>query len=118
VTGKIGLKLWLTHDKSYRNSCSHSGHLIDKRIGNIALAAHVRGFLEDNSPNEFPLRLERVVYDGVHSGDWIGARDVPQLMRETQKLRSLTSDRAIVEFTNDMMDIAEASIATGNPIVF
>jgi hypothetical protein len=116
--GKIGLELWLTHDKWYRNSCSHSGHLIDKRIGNIALAAHVRGFLEDNSPNEFPLLLDRVVYDGVHSGDWIGARDVPQLLRETQKLRSLTSDRAIVEFTNDMMDIAEASIATGNPIVF
>jgi hypothetical protein len=116
--GKIGLELWLTHDKWYHNSCCHSGHLIEKRIGNIALAGHVRGFLEDNSPNEFPLLLERVVYSGTHTGDWIAARDVPQLMRETRKLRSLTSDLVIVGFTNDMMELAEASIATGNPIVF
>jgi len=64
------------------------------------------------------LLLERVVYDGVHSGDWIAARDVPQLMGESRKLQSLTSDRVIVEFTNDMMELAEASIATINPIVF
>jgi len=89
--GEISLELWLTHDKWYRNSCSHSGHLIEKRIGNIALVAHVRRFLEGNSPNEFSLLLERVVYDGVHSGDWIAARDVPQLMGETRKLQSIAN---------------------------
>jgi hypothetical protein len=115
---EISLELRLTHDKWYHNSCSHSGRVIEKRIGNIALVARVRGFLQDNSPNGFPLLLKCVVYDGVHSGDWIAARDVPQLMGETRKLQGLTSDRVIVEFTNDMMELAAASIATGNPIVF
>jgi hypothetical protein len=85
--GDIDLKLWLKHDKWYRDSCPHSGYLVEKRLGNIAGVAYVRGFLEGNSPNEFPLLLERVVYDGVHAGDWIAARAVPQLMRETRKLR-------------------------------
>lgn len=116
--GEISLELWLTHDKWYRNSCSHSGHLIKKRLGNIALIAHVRGFLEGKSPNDFPLLLERVVYNGTHSGDWIAARDVPQLMSEAQKLQGLARDPVILEFTNDVMELAEASIATGNPIVF
>ena len=115
---EISLPIWMTHDKWYRDSCSHSGHLISKRLGNIALVGHVRGFLEENSPNDFPLLLERVVYSGVHSGDWIAAQDVPRLMNETRKLQALTSNSAISEFAQDMMELAEASIATGNPIVF
>ena len=116
--GEIGLELWLMHDEWYRNSCVHSGYLIKKRLGHIALVAHIRGFLEDNSPNDFPLLLERAVYNGGHSGDWIAARDVPQLMRETRKLQGLTRDPLILEFTKDVMELAEASLATGNPIVF
>ena len=115
---EISLERWLTHDEWYRSSCPHSGYLIEKRLGNIARVAYVRGFLQDNSPNDFPVLLEHVVYNGTHSGDWIAARNVPQLMNETRKLQGLTSDAFIVEFTNDMMELAQASIATGNPIVF
>lgn len=89
--GEISLELWTTHDKWYRDSCPHSGQLIEKRLGNIALIAHVRGFLEDNSANDFPLLLGRVVYNSVHSGNWIPARDTPRLMNEVKKLQSLTS---------------------------
>jgi len=116
--GDIDLKLWLKHDKWYRDSCPHSGYLVEKRLGNIAAVAYVRGFLEDNSPHSFPLLLERVVYSGVHTGDSVAARDVPRLMSETRKLQRLANDPLIVEFTNDMVELAEASIATGNPIVF
>ena len=65
----INLKLWLKHDKWHRNSCPHSGYLVEKRLGNIALVAYVRGFLEDNSPHNFPLLFDRVVYSGTHTGD-------------------------------------------------
>ncbi len=112
------LKLWLKHDKWYRDSCPHSGCLVEKRIGNMASVAYVRGFLENHSPNSFPLLLERVVYSGSHSGDWVAASDVPQLLTETQRLQGLTSDPLILQFTNDVVELAEASIATGNPIVF
>jgi hypothetical protein len=116
--GDINLKLWLKHDKWYRDSCPHSGYLVEKRLGNIAAVASVRGFLENNSPHSFPLLLERVVYSGAHSGNWVAASDVPQLLTETRRLQGLTNDPLILRFTNDVVELAEASIATGNPIVF
>src|SRR5437763_17177296 len=78
--GERSLELWLTHDKWYRDSCSHSGQLIERRVGYIALVAHVRRFLDENSPNEVSFLLERVVYDGVHGVYSSAARDVPLLM--------------------------------------
>jgi hypothetical protein len=116
--GDIDLTLWLKHDKWYRDSCPHSGCLAEKRLGNIAAVAYVREFLENNSPHGFPLLLKRVVYSGTHSGDWVAASDVPQLLTETRRLHGLTSDPLILQFTNDVSELAEASIATGNPIVF
>jgi|SRR5690348_7970767 len=116
--GDINLKFWLQHDKWYRDSCPHSGYLVCKRLGNITAVAYVRGFLENNSASSFPLLLERVVYSGTHTGDRISARDVPQLLIETRRLQSLTSDPIILQFTNDVVELADASVATGNPIVF
>lgn len=112
------LKLWLKHDKWYRDSCPHSGYLVEKRLGNMASVAYVREFLQNNSPNSFPLLLERVVYSGTHTGDRVAASDVPQLLTETRRLQGLTSDPSILQFTNDVIELAEASLATGNPIVF
>ncbi len=116
--GEISLDLWLAHDRWYRNSCAHSGCLVDRRLGNITLVAYVHEFLQTNSPNNFPVLLERVVYSGTHCGDWIAASDVPQLLAEARKLQGLTSDPLILEFTNDVAALAEASLETGNPIVF
>ena len=93
--GDINLKL--THDKWYRDSCPHSGYLLEKRLGNMATVAYVRNFLADNSPNNFPLLLERVVYSGTHTGDWITVSDCAQLLTETRRLQGLTNDPAILE---------------------
>ncbi len=112
------LKLWLKHDKGYRDSCPHSGYLVEKRLGNTASVAYVRAFLANHSPNSFPLLLERVVSSGSHSGDWVAASDMPQLLTETRRLQGLTCDPLILQFTNDVVELGEASIATGNPIVF
>jgi len=114
----IDLKLWLKHDKWCRDSCPHSGYLVEKRLGNVTSVAYVREFLENNSPHGFPLLLERVVYSGSHCGDWVAASEAVQLLTETRRLQSSTSDPFIVPFTNDLIELAEASIATGNPIVF
>jgi hypothetical protein len=116
--GEIDLKLWRKHDKWYRDSCPHSGYLIEKRLGNITAIACVRGFLENNPSHGFQLLLERVAYSGSHSGDWVAVSDVPQLLTETRRLQGLTDDPIILQFANDVVELAEASIATGNPIVF
>jgi hypothetical protein len=115
---EVPLKQWLKHDAWYRNSCPHSGVLIEKRIGNIALVAHIRGFLETNSPSDFPLLLERVVYDGTHTGDSIATRDAAELLREARTLQSIADDTLVLEFAKDMTELADASLATANPIVF
>jgi hypothetical protein len=116
--GEISQDLWIAHDNWHRNSCAHSGYLVERRLGNMSLVAYVRDFLQSNSPNDFPLLLERVVYSGTHSGDWITASGAPQLLTETRILQGLTSDPLILEFANDMAALAEASLATSNPIVF
>jgi hypothetical protein len=82
-------------------------------LGTFAAVAYIRGFLQNNPPYSFPLLLERVVYSGTHSGDWIAASDAPQLVIEARSLKSLTNDPVIVQFTNDAIELAEASIATG-----
>ena len=47
------------------DSRKHSGYLLDKRLGNIAAVAYIRGFLQNNPPASFPLLLERVVYSAL-----------------------------------------------------
>ena len=115
---EISLEQWLEHDKWHDKSCSHAGYLVRKWLGNMALVAHVRHFLESNSPTRFPLLRTRVVYSGIHAGDWIAAQDAPELLDEVRKLLGCTKDPLIIQFTNDLIELADASIATGNPIVF
>jgi hypothetical protein len=116
--GDIDLKLWRKHDKWYRDSCPHSGYLIEKRLGNVTAITYVRGFLENNSSHGFQLLLERVAHSGSHSGDWVAASDMPQLLTETRRLQRVANDPIVLQFANDVVELAEASIATGNPIVF
>ncbi len=115
---EISLDQWLKHDAWYRESCPHSGRLIEKRLGNIAKIGYIRAFLESRAVTSFPLLRERVVYDGAHSGDWIAASKSVRLLEEARNLRSATTDSIIVRFAEDLAELAEASIKTGNPIVF
>ncbi|HLJ29840.1 MAG TPA: hypothetical protein VKY85_24235 [Candidatus Angelobacter sp.] len=54
----------------------------------------------------------------MHTGDWIAAQDVPELLDEARKLQRSTEDPLIIQFMNDLIELADASIATRNPIVF
>ncbi len=116
--GQISLEEWLKHDAWYRTSCAHSGRLIKKRLGNIWFIGHVREFLEAGHGASFPLIREKVVYNGAHSGDWIPHSQSAQLLEEAGKLGSATSDQRIIDFAGNLIQLAEASIATGNPVVF
>ena len=60
-------------------ACGHEdGYLVAHRSGNIALVASLRREL-GRWPERFPVILSRVIYDGIHCGDFIQAADVPQL---------------------------------------
>lgn len=116
--GEISLDQWLKHDAWYRKSCPHAGRLIKKRLGNIALVGHVRDVLESIGATAFPVLGRRVVYDDTHGGDWIVASDSVRLLGEAQRLRQLSNDSISRQFASDLIELAVASAATGNPIVF
>jgi hypothetical protein len=113
---------WIAHDHWLAASCEHGGFLVSVRLGNISMIAHVRKLLGDLQRTNlcFPILLEKVVYDGIHSGDSIPAADVPRLLKEVDTVVRLsnTLDSMDREFFTSIKRLCEASIATGNPIVF
>jgi hypothetical protein len=116
--GQPPLEKWLKHDEWLRHACPHGDRLIERRLGNAALIWKVRESLASISEGGFPLIRERVIYSDSHSGDWIPAADSRRLLEEARRLRVDTSDPLIVQFATDLIELAQASIATGNPIVF
>ncbi len=114
---------WEAHDRWVQESCEHEGFLASEFLGNIVRAKNVRDFLKglqgDPGP-KFPILLKRVVYDGTHTGDWIPARQTRALLKEVETV--LASRDILTEGEKDFFDamkrLCEASLATGNPIVF
>jgi hypothetical protein len=99
--------------------CPHKrGYLVFKHLGNVGSIAHVRAYIMPLVQTHFPLLMEKVVYSGTHGGDWIPATEVPLLLKEVQFLKDATSDSNVRQFAADMVEFCEASLATGNPIVF
>jgi hypothetical protein len=123
LTGDPTEEEWELHDQWVQQSCEHEGFLISEFLGNITRAQHLRQFLkglQGNPGPKFPILLKQVVYDGTHTGDWIPLEETPDLMREVDLVLGsfdiLTESEK--DFFQSMKRLCEASIATGNPIVF
>jgi hypothetical protein len=123
LSGEVSDEDWETHDRWLGESCEHSGFLVGESLGNITLAKHLRDFLRglqgDPAPR-FPILLKQVVYDGTHTGDWIGSKEAVRLLREVDTVLHSSDILSEAEkgFFTSMKRLCEASIATGNPIVF
>ena len=106
-----------------QESCEHEGYLESEFLGNINRARNVREFLRglQGKPGpRFPILLEKVVYDGTHTGDFIPAEETPALLKEVE---TVLASRDILtqsekEFFDAMKKLCDASIATKNPILF
>jgi hypothetical protein len=68
----------------------------------------------------FPILLKKVVYDGTHSGDYVPCADTSQLLKEVEVVlhSSDVLDNTEKEFFSSIKRPCEASIVTGNPIIF
>jgi hypothetical protein len=123
LSGDVSEEDWETHHRWLSESCDHNGFMVGESLGNITLAKHLRDFLRglqgDPAPR-FPILLKKVVYDGTHTGDWIGSKEAARLLQEVDTV--LHSSDILSEsekgFFASMKRLCEASIATGNPIVF
>ena len=123
LSGDPTEKEWELHDHWVQESCEHEGFLVSEFLGNITRAQHLRDFLRglQGKPGpRFPILLKKVVYDGTHTGDWIQAEESPTLLQEVETV--LASKDILTpgerEFFDSMKRLCEASVATGNPIVF
>lgn len=68
--------------------CEHEGRtLIHHSLGNMARIAVLRMELEREA-SAFPLLLQKVVYNGIHGGDWIGTNELLQLRVELKLIES------------------------------
>lgn len=123
LTGDPSLEELTTHDRWFAESCEHQGYLVAERLGNITMITHLRKFiraLQGNPGPCFSILLAKVVYDGTHSGDRISSAESVELLEEVNTLLHsgdiLTNSEK--EFLASMKRLSEASIQTGNPIVF
>jgi hypothetical protein len=111
------------HDAWCTESCQHGGYLLSLFLGNITRIQHLRAFLRglQGKPGpRFPLLLEKVIYNGTHTGDWIPREESPALLKEVETVllsRDILSDSE-KEFFENMKQLCEASVETGNPILF
>ena len=67
-------------------TCEHERRqLIHHRLGNIALVALLRWEL-NREAFVYPILLGKVVYNGIHAGDYLRLDQIPQLQVELQRL--------------------------------
>ena len=105
----------------YNQGCEHERFLVDLFIGNISYVGHIREWINTESANTrrtFPILAEKVVYSGSHGGDWVTSSEARALLEELEILSPRTQDEDHKSFIQKMQQLCEASLATGNPIVF
>ena len=123
LTGDPSEEEWDAHDHWTAESCEHGGYLLSLPLGNISRIAHLRTFLRglQGKPGpRFPILLEKVIYNGTHTGDWIPLEQSPALLKEVD---TVLHSRDILassekEFFENLKQLCEASIETRNPILF
>jgi hypothetical protein len=114
---------WEAHDAWAAEACEHGGYLLSLFLGNITRVKNLRGFLEkleDDPGPKFPILLEKVLYDGTHTGDWVPCEETAALLKEVETVlhsRDILSDSE-KEFFENMKQLCEAGIVTGNPVMF
>ena len=124
LCGSDDLEVQMSFDRWQQSgACEHEdGYLVAHRIGNIALVAELRNELS-RWPDRFRMILSRVVYNGVHCGDFIPAAEVPLLVPEVGALADFhysdpEMERFMRDFESQMRELVEASLRVGKPISF
>jgi hypothetical protein len=123
LSGDPSEEEWEAHDQWVAQSCEHEGWLASVFLGNITRVKNLRGFLKglQGKPGpRFSILLNDVLYDGTHTGDWIPAKKTRALLKEVETVlhsRDILSDSE-KEFFDNMKELCEASLKSGNPIMF
>ena len=111
------------HDQWLGESCEPQGYLLSLFLGSITRVGNLRSFLRhlQGTPGpRFPILLEKVLYDGTYTGDWISSRIAEKLLKQVDT--ALHSSDILAdsekEFFNHMKLLCEAIAASGNRVMF
>lgn len=113
----------LAFDKWDRSACDHEyGVLVSHYIGNMALVAFYRHVLSQQA-DVFPLLLAKVLYSGIHCGDFLPPADVMAIRDEVKRLRKVhvqapRDEDFLRDFENQLRDLVDCAIRFGKPISF
>src|ERR1700745_239584 len=91
--------------------------------GSMLLIRHIRELvrhLQSNPGPRFPILLESVIYDGTHCGDCLSSSQARGLLEEINVVLQSSDILSELErnFFESVRRLCQASIQTGNPIVF
>jgi hypothetical protein len=107
-----------------RVDCEHGplGQLVSHHLGNLALIGFLRELFEE-TPEQFPILLTKVVYDGTHCGDHLDLEAIERLAIEMASVSNLhcaepQSEGPLREFETQMSDLTRAARTARKPIVF
>lgn len=104
-------------------ACKHeNGVLLHHHLGNTATVGELRGELE-RSPESFPVILTKVIYNGVHAGDFLDASQIARLKTEIPALRELRGNTTEMEqllrhFESQIVELVECAQRNSKPISF
>ena len=68
----------------------------------------------------FSILLEKVLYDGTHTGEWISSKTAEKILKDVDTVAhsgDILADSE-KEFFNNLKLLCEALVATGNPVAF
>lgn len=115
---QIDFDLW-----NMKFACKHeSGVLLHHWIGNITLVGYFRNRLNE-SPDLFPILLEKVLYSGTHCGDILTVEEIIKMQPELVALSKINSsdpqdEEFLREFEQKMKDLSECALRVKKPITF
>lgn len=122
--GSEDLDTLLSFDQwALHSACSHpKGILLHHRIGNLALVGLLRSELEREALR-FPILLNKVLYSGSHSGDYLTLDDIAALPVELDNLAlvvcSTQPNQEYVEyFRQQMIELVATAERVRKPISF
>jgi hypothetical protein len=104
-------------------ACEHKGGVaIGHYLGNLTRVGLVREGLREYA-DTFPMMLGKVVYNGVHCGDYIGLDEIERLREEVLRLESIHSaeprhERALRYFEEQMHELIACALQMKKPIAF
>jgi hypothetical protein len=103
-------------DATHGDACIAIHHY----IGNIAMVGFLREELADVLPPDSVVR-SRVLYSGMHSGDWIAFSSFPQLAEELKTLEEWSGGKGsqhMRDFVSKMYELLETARREDSAIMF